>query len=109
MSTGNGQSASRIHFGEREGVPGGRDPAPPLLKRTVVCCSTHPMRTTLQGRRRGLLPSLRRVFLGHWTALAVALLALGTRAALAQTPTPTPEPPRLLQDELDLQANSNVV
>ena len=76
----------------------------------MVCSSTHPMRTTLRRRRRGLLPSLRRVFLGNWTAFAVAVLALGTgRAARAQTPTPTPEPPRLLQDELDLQANSNVV
>lgn len=69
------------------------------------------MRTTLRSRRGGLLlPSPRRVPLRSCTALIVAVLTLWTgRTALAQTPTPTPQPPRLLQDELDLQANSNVV
>ena len=68
------------------------------------------MRTTLRGRRRGLPPSLPRILSGSWAAAAALLLALGSAAiAQGQTPTPTPEPPRLLQDELDLQANSNVV
>src|SRR5207247_6072810 len=36
VASNNGQSASRIHFGEREGVSGGRDYSAPLLDDAAV-------------------------------------------------------------------------